>query len=271
MPRTTRSMTIRSGQRGFSLVELSIAVLIALFLLGGLVTLVMGTRRTNGTQTAVSQLQDNQRIAMTLLANVVQKAGYFADPVNQQLSSFSAENPLAGYTLPAGQVVGGTYNGLAPGDTLLVRFFAPTTDPYKSIIDCAGQSNTASVANTWYTNAFQIGLVGTTNWLQCQTRTSNAGAVLTINLVPNVTNLSVLYGVSSAAAGDDFSLVQWLNAGQMSATNWANVTVVKVTLTFQLPAYGTTGGQMTNCATTLPCTSTFSRVIPIMSRTGVDT
>jgi type IV pilus assembly protein PilW len=265
MPRTSRLMTIRSGQRGFSLVELSIAVLIALFLLGGLVTLVMGTRRTNGTQTAVSQLQDNQRIAMTLLANIVQKAGYFSDPVNQQLSSFAAENPLAGYTFPAGQVVGGTYNGLAPGDTLLVRFYAPTNDPYKSIIDCAGQSNTASVPNTWYTNAFQVALVSGTNWLQCQTRTSNAGAVLTINLVPNVTNMSVLYGVSSPAAGDDFSVVQWLNAGQMSATNWANVTVVKVTLTFLVPAYGTTGGQMTTS------TSTFTRVIPVMSRAGVDT
>ena len=121
------------------------------------------------------------------------------------------------------------------------------------------------MANTWYTNAFQIGLVGTTNWLQCQTRTSNAGAVLTINLVPNVTNLSVNYGVSSAAAGDDFSILQWLNASQMSATNWTNVTVVKVTLTFLVPAYVFFGGQMTIK------TPTFSRVIPIMSRAGVDT
>jgi type IV pilus assembly protein PilW len=265
MPRPFRTLTIRSGQRGFSLVELSIAVLIALFLLGGLVTLVMGTRRTNGTQTAVSQLQDNQRIAMTLLTNIVQKAGYFPNPINQQLSTFIGENPLAGYTLPPGQIIGGQYNAGAPGDTLLVRFFAPPSDTYNSIIDCGGQSNATASANVWYTNAFQVGLVNGTYWLQCQTRTSNAGSILTINLVPNVTNMSVMYGVGSSTAGDDFSVVQWLNASQMSAVNWVNVTVVKVTLTFLVPAYGTTGGQMSTS------TSTFTRVIPIMSRAGVDT
>jgi hypothetical protein len=41
---------------------------------------------------------------------------------------------------------------------------------------------------------------------------------------------------------------------------------VKVTLTFLQPAYGTTGGQMSTTATT-----DLTRVIPIMSRSGVDT
>ncbi len=72
--------TYRRGQGGYTLVELMIAVLIALFLLGGLVTLVMGTRRTSTTQSQLSQLQDSQRIAMMLMANVIQQAGYFPDP-----------------------------------------------------------------------------------------------------------------------------------------------------------------------------------------------
>ncbi len=53
MPRIFKSGAHRFSQRGFSLIELSIAVLIALFLLGGLVTLVQGFRRANGTQTAM--------------------------------------------------------------------------------------------------------------------------------------------------------------------------------------------------------------------------
>lgn len=275
MPHPFRIVTGRARQRGFSLVELSIAVLIALFLLGGLVTLVMGTRRSSGTQTALSQLQDNQRIAMTLIANMVQKSGNL-NPVSQQLTNFIGENALAGVTVPAGQVVDGLYNASVNGDVLLVRFFAPPSDPYGSVIDCAGQSNPAPSSapnpNVWYTNAFLVGTVGGTSWLQCQSRTSNAGTVLTVNLIPNVTNMAVMYGVASGAAGDDYSIVQWQNAAQVTAsTNWLNVTAVKVTLTFQLPAYGTTGGQMTNCLTTLPCTSTFTRVIPIMSRAGVNT
>ena len=85
-------------QRGFSLVELSIAILIALFLLGGLVTLVMGTRRTNATQSALSQLQDNERIAMTLITNVVQQAGYYSgSDAHHRYSPVSPTSPSRVY------------------------------------------------------------------------------------------------------------------------------------------------------------------------------
>ena len=244
-------------QRGFSLVELSIAILIALFLLGGLVTLVMGTRRTNATQSALSQLQDNERIAMTLITNIVQKAGYFPDPVNQTLNNFPAET-LAGVNLAAG----------APGDTFVARFFAPINDTTNgtAIINCAGQSNATGSATVWYTNAFLVGTVNGTPWLQCQVQTSGTGAVLTINLIPDVTDMTVLYGVAPSGAGDDYSVVQYLNATQVGATNnWPNVTAVKVTLTFLVPQYGATGGQMSTN------TQTFQCVIPVMSRVGVDT
>jgi type IV pilus assembly protein PilW len=275
MLRQFQSVRVRTGQRGFSLIELSIAMLIALFLLGGLVTLAIGTRRTTSTQTALSQLQDNERIAMTLITNIVQKAGYFPNPVLQQLSTFPAETIFAGYTLPSGQVLGGLYNAAAPGDTLLVRFFAPANDSVANpvIVNCAGQSNATGSTGVWYTNAFTIGTDASgTSWLQCLVRTSGTGNTLTINLIPNVTQISVLYGVAAGTAGDDYSVVQYLNATQVQSTgNWLNVTAVKVSLTFQLPAYGTTGGQMSNCATTPTCTSVFTRVVPIMSRTGVDT
>ena len=271
MSRRSSPVSQFRAQAGFSMIELSIAMLIALFLLGGLLTLVIGTRRTTSTQTAVSQLQDNERIAMTLITNLVQKAGYFPDPTTQQLNatSFPAEAALAGVALPGGQVLGGLYNAAAPGDTFLVRFIAPANDTTANptIVNCAGQSNTSGATGVWYTNAFKVGTVNGTSWLQCLTRTSGAGGVLTINLIPNVTQIAVLYGVASGAAGDDYSVVQYLNATQVTATtNWLNVSSVKVSLTFQVPVYGTTGGQMSSTLTT-----TFTRVIPIMSRAGVDT
>lgn len=262
---------IPNAQAGFSLIELSIAMLIALFLLGGLVTLVMGTRRTSSTQTAQSQLQDNQRIAMTVIGNVVQKAGYFPDPQAQQLSDFVAET-FTGVSLIAGQVLGGT--STAPSDTIVVRFFPPRTDPNATVIDCAGQSNPApssaptAIDSFWYTNTFQVATVGTTSWLQCLSRTSGAGATLTINLIPNVKKMVVLYGVSVGGTTNDYSVVQYLSAAQVTAAAaWPNVTAVKVTLTFLQPAYGSTGGDGQMSTTT----TDFTRVIPIMSRSGVDT
>lgn len=256
----------RPAQRGFSLIELSIAVLIALFLLGGLMTLALGTRKTSATQSAISELQDNQRIAMTVITNVVQKAGYFADPVAQQLSTFPPEN-VAAISLAGSQVLGGTTS--AGGDSFAVRFLTPATDPNNSIINCAGQSNpapsSAPVAGVWYTNLFQVVVVNGTRWLECQVTTNPAGTVLTVQLIPNVQSLSVLYGVSVGGGSDDNSVIQYLNAGQMSAANWLNVTVVKVTLNFLVPDYTKTGGQMTTAITS------FTRVIPIMSRTGVNT
>jgi type IV pilus assembly protein PilW len=267
MPRSFNSGTRRFGQRGFSLIELLIAVLIALFLLGGLVTLVMGTRRTNGTQSALAQLQDNQRIAMTLLANVTEKAGYFPNPLTQQLSTFTGPYTLAGVTVASSQVLGGgTYNATT-GDSFLVRFYAPPSDTNNTIIDCAGQSNAGTSSGVWYANVLAVGTVGTTSWLQCQTQTSGTGTILTVNLIPNVTKMTVLYGVSASLAGDDYSVVQYLNASQVTATNnWPNVTAVKVRLTFQVPAWGTTGGQMSSTTT-----EWFERVIPLMSHAGVDT
>ncbi len=274
MLRHFQSGRSRFGQRGFSMVELSIAMLIALFLLGGLITLVMGTRRSSSTQGALSQLQDNQRIAMTLITNMVQKAGYYPYPKTQSLAdTFIAEPALANVTLNAGQALGGIYQAAVPGDSFAVRFFAPQNDSSANpvIMNCAGQSNATGSLNVWYTNAFTIGTVNGTSWLQCLVRTSGGGNTTTINLIPNVTNITVLYGVSSSLAGDDYSVVQYVNASQLTALTWPNVTVLKVSLTFQLPAYGTTGGQMANCANTNPCTTIFTRVIPVMSRAGVDT
>ena len=62
-------------QRGFTLIELMIALLIALFLIGGLLTLVQAMKSTSISQSGMSQLQDNERMAMTLMTDVIQSTG----------------------------------------------------------------------------------------------------------------------------------------------------------------------------------------------------
>ncbi len=81
-PRTLQG-TAGSPQRGFTLIELLITITIALFLLGGLLRIVQNVKTTYVNQQALAQLQDAQRFAMTVIADVVQEAGYFPTPVTQ--------------------------------------------------------------------------------------------------------------------------------------------------------------------------------------------
>ena len=114
-----------------------------------------------------------------------------------------------------GQGLDGTYNALAPGDTLVARFFAPLNDTNHTIIDCAGQSNVGGPPGVWYTDMFVVANVSGTWWLQCQSQTSGVAGPI-VNLIPNVTNMTVLYGVAPSAAGDDYSVIQYLNASQVT-------------------------------------------------------
>jgi hypothetical protein len=52
-----------------------IAIALGLFLIGGLLTLVQAMRRTSTNQSGLSQLQDNERMAMQLITDVVQSTG----------------------------------------------------------------------------------------------------------------------------------------------------------------------------------------------------
>ena len=79
---------------GYTLVELMVTVAIALFLLGGLITIVQNIRQANLNQQALAQLQDEQRFAMTVIADAIQTGGYFADPT-VGATNFGAQPALA--------------------------------------------------------------------------------------------------------------------------------------------------------------------------------
>ena len=84
-------------QRGFTLIEILVALFVGLFLLGGLFTILQTTRRTSSNQTGLTQLQDEQRMAMSMLNDVVQNAGYFD---GQHLSDRTRRRFVAGRGRP---------------------------------------------------------------------------------------------------------------------------------------------------------------------------
>lgn len=66
------------AQRGFSLVELMVALSIGIFLLAGALTVFQQTRTQYRAIEAVSRLQESARYAMSVLENDLRLAGYWA-------------------------------------------------------------------------------------------------------------------------------------------------------------------------------------------------
>jgi type IV pilus assembly protein PilW len=230
-------------------VELTVALFIGLFLLGGLLTLVQDMRRTFGNQNQLAQLQDNERLAMTLITDVIQAAGYYPNPtLNTIGSALSQAAPFQ----QSGQAIAGTRNPAAPGDSIYVQFL---TAPSDGVINCTGNSNLTG-ANQIYINQFSI---DGNKELLC---TLNGQAPVV--LVTGVTNLQILYGVKTSFAVANNNVDSFLYADQMTAADWTNVICVKVTLTFD-------NSTLAKSQPGQPLTIPFTRVITVMGRGGVNT
>ncbi|HEV7986013.1 MAG TPA: PilW family protein [Steroidobacteraceae bacterium] len=247
------------NQSGFTVVEIMVAMLIGLFLLGGLMTLVQDNRRTFASQNQLSQLQDAERVAMTMITDVIQTAGYFPDPTTNTATS---SLPVAG-SLTAGQYLVGTFNAAAPGDTMTVRYATTTGD---GILNCIGGSNTSGSASPLlYTAVFSVAngqlicnLNGTNYQLAGTVPISVTNASLNNGIVIN--KLTILYGVN--VAGNDNSVTSYQTAAAVA--NWSNVISVQVTLQFLNPLYNASAPGAPQ-----PQYLNFQRVIGVMNQTGI--
>ncbi|HEV2287080.1 MAG TPA: PilW family protein [Steroidobacteraceae bacterium] len=243
----------RRNARGFTLVELMVTIAIALFLLGGLVTIVQTVRRAYTSQQALVQLQDQQRFAITLLTDVIQSGGYFDNPTGDTvLSALPAVAPNFG----SGQAFYGTQGAAAPaaGDTIYVRFRTAQND---GIINCSGSQNTAFNPDHVYTNEFYVN--PGTGQLMC----SLDGAA-GVPLVNGVVNLQIYYGVKRSVPFSDYNVDTYEQANAMQVPNdWDQISSVRVVVTFANPLWGSP-----NQPVTTQQYITFERVIQVMSRAG---
>lgn len=63
-------------QQGFSLVEMMIAMVVGLMLLGGVITVFAGTKRSAQMNSAMALLQEHGRFAMNSIVSDVRMAGF---------------------------------------------------------------------------------------------------------------------------------------------------------------------------------------------------
>lgn len=228
--------SVPARQTGVSLVSLMIALTIGLVMLAGLFTLWFQTRRSFGNQDLLAQLQDSERVALTIAANTVQTGGYYPNDLN-----YATPPPATPYTptsvfpptspfSTAGQFIVGTYAASASGDTLTIRYMADA-----NTLDCLGQGLSKHPTGTLVTNEFSIDASGN---FQC---TVDGGTPTTI--VTGASTLSVRYGVDTQGDG---SVHQYMDAGAVTAGNdWSNVRSAVIRLTFDNPLYGQPGQPQT--------------------------
>ena len=67
---------MRHPQKGFSLIELMIAITLALIIIGAIGYFYLGTRQAYRSTDNLSQLQENQRVALDVIARDIRMAGY---------------------------------------------------------------------------------------------------------------------------------------------------------------------------------------------------
>lgn len=249
-------------QRGYSIVELMVAVTIGLFLLTGLFSILQSTRDTSTNQAALAQLQDNERIAVTMMSETLQEAGYYPNASTTLATSAFGTSTAFG---KAGQLVvgGANPNGASYGETITVRY---QNDATGTVLGCLGTADAVNIAHEYQFLIVPVVTNGTSvSTLECAKDGNTA-----VPLVANVTQLTFVYGVASngATVANTYLTATQLNTNQANGVSpdWTDVYSVKMTLSFNNPLYGQPG----QTGATMQFIS-FTRVVSIMSKNGVNT
>ncbi|CAG9176560.1 hypothetical protein LMG23992_03311 [Cupriavidus laharis] len=206
---------------GSVLVEILVAMVIALFMLSGLLAAFLGMRQAHADQDRLAALQDNERLALTVLTDSVRAAGYFPDPLNGSVLTALpfAEGDFGQFA--AGQGIVGRSAANGAGEALTTRYMTASGD---GVTNCLGQTNTSGDTQV-YTNTFAVSAAGE---LTCSLD-GNAP----VALVGGITRFAVLYGTDGADSGN---VDRYLSADEVTRANlWPLVRSARIALTFANP------------------------------------
>jgi type IV pilus assembly protein PilW len=206
-------------QAGLGLLELMVAMVVGLFILLGLSAVFVNVKQAFTAQERLAALQDDERLALTVLTTTIQQAGYFPDPLTN--TAVTALPAVTGGTIgfAPGQSVAGSSGAGSASDTITSRYVAAPND---GLINCIGETNTGA-ANAIMVNTFSV----TAEGLQC----SLDGGATNISLVSNVVSMKVVYGVDTTNSGN---ADQYMSAAGVGAA-WPSVRTARITVNFTNP------------------------------------
>ena len=198
------------SQRGFSMVELMVAMVLGLVLLGGLVQIMLSNKEGYTFQQAQSYTQEMQRFSFRLMEEYTSLAGYRQNPQDSLETAFPAVAAANGCAaMDAGQVVA----AYTPSAGFCVRYQRREDDDLEE--DCMGVL--VSSPNAPLVASFRLeNLRGDGTQLVCQSHRNNAN-----ELADHVEAMQVEYGERMASGNVRFQAVP---------DDWSRVIAIRVAL-----------------------------------------
>jgi type IV pilus assembly protein PilW len=215
-------VALKSKQKGFTIIELMVALTLSLSILAGLLYSVLGDMRAYESTRSTIDLSTKGRMSMQLLRLYIQQAG-FRDFDQVKLNVQIPASSLGGRILVDGQILtgwdkitavpSGVTNPRMDSDILAIRFLGAS----EGIFSCDG----SAVINV--VNGSSIFLfVNTNNELICQDASG------TVILGEDVEYLRLLYGMNSAFGAAGNNNFKYYDASQINSANWNAVNRIKV-------------------------------------------
>ena len=250
---------------GMSLIETMVSMTIGLFLIGGIMSLYLGSRETDKTRAELIDIEANSRIVLKALRDTISLAAYpsieniylrkpFHTPSDGSLNTFSANpdcrqgnkmivNPLLLAEVP--DKLQGFTKDADSGDIITVVFRPDNPVTGKIFLDCAGGGYTASTSPLLSAQDKQLSCstdregvregmeiptdakIYNSFYLNDKNELICAGSRSTAAhlIAENIENIQFLYGVTIDGN------TQYKNADEVEADNeWESVTSVQVGL-----------------------------------------
>ena len=211
-------------QRGYTLIELMVALTIGLLLTVTVAQIFLGSRRTYATTDDLARMQENMRYTHDVMNRIVRMAGYMAYPGNLQtdIDDIKGVFPASRPALAGTDGDSGSTSAVSNPDTLTVAFQGTGSDAGVAdgeTTDCLGNPVGPS---TIAVNTFSIDPA--TKSLVCSNGTA------TTVLVSDVENMQVLYGEETSG---DFAVDKYVPFTASVEMN--KVMSVRIALLFRTP------------------------------------
>lgn len=256
----------RGRQRGMSLVEIMVSVVIGLVVVGAVLVSYIGSGKTGRYQAAYAQMNEDAQVALNILSRDIQLAGYvnpvsvvvatsglggaYSDqPVAGCDTGFTSANPIVpGTPISGGGLAGArVYTCNASGKPELeIGYEADAINTPPSGVfptDCAGYSlqyiGMPALAPTYYAvrNRYYIATTASSKLpeLHCKSNALDVGGSYNSGqpIVENVDAMRIWFGVtadeSALPAPKPRQIVRYVSAADVGG-NWDRVVAVRVCL-----------------------------------------